>query len=200
MIWLNPIRLPGDLCIIEPLSLSHHDALTETVKEGELWSLWYTTIPKPEAMQIEIKRRLELQAKGLMLPFTIIEKSTQQPVGMTSYLNLDAVNCRLEIGATWLQKSMQRTGINTETKLLLLTHVFEIIHCNAVEFRTNSFNQQSRKAIERLGAKLDGILRNHMVMANGLLRDTCVYSIIANEWPSIKTHLRWLLKNNHHKN
>jgi len=128
-----------------------------------------------------------------MLPFTVIERSTDQVAGMTTYLNIDAPNKRLEIGATWYRKSVQRTGLNTECKYLLLKHAFEELACNAVEFRTHFLNQQSCRAIERLGAKFDGILRAHMVMPNGTIRDTAVYSIIAGEWPTVKANLTWLL-------
>ena len=124
-----------------------------------------------------------------MLPFAIIENASGKSVGMTTYMNIDAANHRLEIGSTWYRKSAQRTGINTECKYLMLGHAFETLDCIAVEFRTHFINHQSRRAIERLGAKLDGVLRAHMVMPNGTIRDTCVYSIVASEWPTIKAHL-----------
>ncbi len=128
-----------------------------------------------------------------MLPFTVIERATGQTVGMTTYMNVDTINRRVEIGSTWYARRVQRTALNTEAKLLLLTHAFDIMGCIAVEFRTHFMNEQSRRAIERLGAKLDGILRNHSVAANGTLRDTCVYSIIASEWPTVRAHLEWQL-------
>ena len=159
------------------------------MKDGELWNLWYTTIPTPDQMQAEIDRRLGLQNQGSMLPFAVIEKSTGKTVGMTTYFNIDATNKRLEIGATWYRKRVQRTALNTECKLMLLTHAFEQLKCIAVEFRTHFFNHQSRAGIERLGAKLDGVLRQHRVSRNGTLRDTCVYSIIDREWPTVKGHL-----------
>ena len=143
-------------------------------------------------MRAEIERRLGLQAKGSMLPFATLD-ATGKLVGMTTYMNVDAVHKRVEIGSTWTARSAQRGPLNTECKLMLLTHAFETLDCIAVEFRTHFFNQQSRAAIERLGAKLDGILRNHQRASNGTLRDTCVYSIIASEWPTVKTHLRWQL-------
>lgn len=193
MTWLKPITLDSAYCTLQPLSHDHHNALIATVQDGELWKLWYTLIPEPQKMSAEIDRRLKLQKDGSMLPFVILHKATDKVVGMTTYLNADQKNCRLKIGGTWLCKSMQRNGINTEAKLLLLTHAFESIQCHAVEFRTHFFNHQSRKGIERLGAKLDGVLRNHMLMPNNTLRDTCVYSIISNEWPNVKNHLNWLL-------
>jgi RimJ/RimL family protein N-acetyltransferase len=162
------------------------------VRDGELWKLWYTAIPSPDTMRAEIARRLDLQAKGTMLPFTSRD-SEGRAVGMTTFMNVDAANHRVEIGSTWTAKSAQRGPFNTECKLLLLTHAFESLGCIAVEFRTHFFNQQSRRAIERLGARLDGVLRNHQRASNGTLRDTCVYSITEAEWPTVKTHLRWQL-------
>jgi N-acetyltransferase len=190
MTWLHPITLQGPLVTLEPLSLDHHDALVEAVQDGELWNLWYTSIPEPSKMRQEIERRLKLQAEGSMLPFAVIDPNGVV-VGMTTYMNVDALNKRVEIGSTWYRKSVQRTGINTQCKLLLLTHAFEELKCIAVEFRTHVFNHQSRRGIERLGAKLDGILRSHQLASNGTLRDTCVYSIIASEWPTVKAHLTW---------
>ena len=197
--WIKPTTLSGLVCTLEPLAESHHDDLVEAVADGELWNLWYTMIPKPREMKDEIMRRLALQEAGDMLPFAIIHNKTGQAIGMTTYLNIDAANRRLEIGATWCRKSMQRTGLNTEAKLLLLSHAFEKLDCIAVEFRTHFCNQQSRRGIERLGAKLDGILRNHIIMPNGTLRDTCVYSILCNEWPTIKTHIQWLIDRSNKK-
>ena len=193
MTWPPPITLRSPLAILEPLSQAHHDAIADAANDGELWQLWYTLIPEPDKVSAEIERRLNLQTKGSMLPFVVVEPSTDRVLGMTTYMNIDAVNKRLEIGSTWYRKSAQRTGVNTQCKLLLLTHAFEDLHCIAVEFRTNFFNQQSRRAIERLGAKLDGILRSHQLAPNGTLRDTCVYSIIAAEWPAVKAHLTWQL-------
>jgi RimJ/RimL family protein N-acetyltransferase len=172
-----------------PLTYSHHDDLVEAVKDGELWSLWYTKIPAPEGVRAEIDRRLDLQRQGSMLAFAVIEQSTQLAVGMTTFMHIDALNRRVEIGSTWYRQRVQRSALNTECKLLLLTHAFERLNCIAVEFRTHFFNMQSRAAIERLGAKLDGILRQHQFASNGTLRDTCVYSILDREWPAVKSHL-----------
>ena len=194
MTWPQPVTLQGTLATLEPLAQSHHDDLLEATRDGELWNLWYTTVPTPEKMQEEIERRLKLQAQGSMLPFTVIDNASRKAVGMTTYMNIDATNKRVEIGSTWYRKSVQRTGINTQCKILLLTHAFETLGCIAVEFRTSFFNHQSRGGIERLGAKLDGILRNHVRMPNGTLRDSCVYSIIAGEWPAVKAHLDWQME------
>jgi RimJ/RimL family protein N-acetyltransferase len=193
MPWPEPITLRGTHAVLEPLSRAHHDDLAEAVKDGELWKLWYTVIPEPEKMQAEIDRRIDLQAKGAMLPFAVRETRTSQVVGMTGYWNVDAPNRRVEIGGTWYRKSLQRTALNTECKLLLLTHAFESLDCICVELRTHFFNHPSRRAIERLGAKLDGVLRSNQIAPNGSIRDTCVYSIIAGEWPTVKGHLAWKL-------
>lgn len=190
MPWPDPISLHGDSVFLEPLTLARHDELVEAVQDGELWNLWYTFIPSPEQMRADIEKRLEQQRKGTMLPFTVVSSETGKAVGMTTYMNIDAEARRVEIGSTWYRKQVQRTALNTECKLMLLTHAFENLNCIAVEFRTHFFNHQSRRAIERLGAKLDGVLRNHRRSSDGTLRDTCVYSIIASEWPTVRSHLR----------
>jgi RimJ/RimL family protein N-acetyltransferase len=192
MPWLEPVSLNGPHARLEPLSPSHRDGLVDAAKDGELWKLWYTSIPAPEKMEAEIARRLGLQAAGSMLPFTVMD-AAGKVAGMTTYMNVDAENRRVEVGSTWYATRVQRTPLNTQCKLLLLTHAFEKLGCIAVEFRTHFFNHQSRRGIERLGAKQDGILRNHMIAANGTLRDTVVYSIIAGEWPTVKAHLTYQL-------
>jgi RimJ/RimL family protein N-acetyltransferase len=192
-VFAPPVTLTGQHVRLVPLSATHHDELVAAVRDGQLWQLWYTAIPTPEGMAAEIQRRLDLQAQGSMCPFAVIDPATGQAVGMTTYMNIDAANRRVEIGSTWYRQSVQRSVLNTEAKRLLLTHAFEQLGCIAVEFRTHFMNHQSRRAIERLGAKLDGVLRCHQVnphpMAAGSLRDTCVYSIVATEWPSVKAHL-----------
>ena len=190
---LQPITLRGQHVELAPLSLDHHDALVTAAQDGELWKLWYTSAPSPETMNAEILRRLALHSTGSMLPFTVIDPHTAQPVGMTTYMNVDAPNRRVEIGSTWYASRVQRSAVNTQCKLLLLSHAFEKLDCIAVEFRTHFFNHQSRRGIERLGAKLDGILRSHQLAPNGTLRDTVVYSIIASEWPTVKAHLDYQL-------
>lgn len=193
MSWPEPVTLRGSHATLEPLTHERRDQLIEAVRDGELWNLWYTFVPSPDRVEAEIERRLAQQRKGTMLPFTIIANATGTAAGMTSYMNIDAETKRLEIGSTWYRNSVQRTATNTECKLMLLTHAFEVLGCVAVEFRTHFINHQSRRAIERLGAKLDGILRNHRLVSDGTLRDTCVYSIIASEWPSIRSHLHYQL-------
>jgi N-acetyltransferase len=192
MPWLEPITLRGTHARLEPLSQDHADGLVEAVNDGELWKHWYTFIPRPEDMRKEVDRRLGLQAAGSMLPFTVFD-AAGAIAGMTTYMNVDAPNLRVEIGSTWYARRVQRSAVNTQCKLLLLTHAFEALDCIAVEFRTHFFNHQSRRGIERLGAKLDGVLRNHQIAANGTLRDTVVYSIIASEWPTVKAHLNYQL-------
>jgi N-acetyltransferase len=191
MVWLDPVSLKGTHARLEP-SQDHCDGLTEAVKDGELWKLWYTSIPSADGMGKEIDRRLGLQKSGAMLPWTVFD-ADGKIAGMTTYMNVDAANRRVEIGSTWYAKRVQRSGVNTQCKLLLLTHAFEKLDCIAVEFRTHFFNHQSRRGIERLGAKQDGILRSHQIAPNGTLRDTVVYSIIASEWPTVKAHLTYQL-------
>ncbi|CRL15209.1 GNAT family N-acetyltransferase [Phaeobacter italicus] len=186
--WASPLSLTGKTVSLVPLSQDHASDLAEAAADGDLHQLWYTTVPAPQDVSAEITRRLTLQDSGSMVPFAILDRSGRA-VGMTTYMNIDAPNRRLEIGSTWYRRSVQRSGINTECKRLMLTHAFETLDAIAVEFRTHRLNRQSRAAIERLGAQLDGILRAHMILANGTLRDTAVYSITAAEWPTIRAHL-----------
>ena len=191
--WPPAVELAGAHARLVPLAREHANGLAEAVRDGELWTLWYTSVPPPERMAGEIERRLGLRERGSMLPFTVLD-AAGRIVGMTTYMNIDAQHRRVEIGSTWTAASAQRTGLNTECKLLLLQHAFEALDCIAVEFRTHRLNTRSRRAIERLGAQLDGILRAHQRTADGSLRDTAVYSIVAAEWPTVRAHLRWLLE------
>jgi RimJ/RimL family protein N-acetyltransferase len=188
-----PLPLTGRYVSLVPLTLEHAPGLAEAARDGELYKLWYTSIPHPDAIDAEIARRISLQEIGIMAPFTVLD-ATGRISGMTTYMNIDQSHRRVEIGSTWYAARVQRTLLNTEAKLLLLTHAFETIGVIAVEFRTHFFNHQSRRAIERLGAKLDGILRNHQRAPNGTLRDTCVYSITEAEWPTVKAHLKYKLE------
>lgn len=192
MAWPDPVELRGAFAALLPLAPEHEAGLAAATRDGELWKLWYTAVPSPEGMAAEIQRRLGLQAAGSMLPFTVFD-AAGRIAGMTTYMNIDAKNRRVEIGSTWTAASAQRSPLNTECKLMLLRHAFETLGCIAVEFRTHRLNTQSRRAIERLGAQLDGILRAHQVTPNGSLRDTAVYSITAPEWPAVKSHLEWQL-------
>lgn len=191
---IAPITLTGKYVVLEPLSHTHHAGLVEAVRDGELWRLWYTGVPAPEEMGAEIDRRLELQDRGSMLPFTarLIDPATGGPgkvIGMTTYMNIDAETPRVEIGSTWNAASAQGSGTNPDSKLLLLRHAFETLGCPAVEFRTHWLNHQSREAIARLGAKQDGVLRSHTRTSDGALRDTVVYSILEHEWPMVRNGL-----------
>jgi RimJ/RimL family protein N-acetyltransferase len=191
--WPEPVLLQGTHAALKPLANEHLDGLVEAVRDGELWQLWYTNIPAPDRMAAEIERRLCLQAQGSMLPFSVFD-AKGRVVGMTTYMNIDATNKRVEIGSTWYARNAQRTPLNTECKRLLLAHAFEQLDCIAVEFRTHRLNTQSRRAIERLGAQLDGVLRCHARSTDGSLRDTAVYSITAAEWPAVNSHLSWQLQ------
>ncbi len=192
--WPEPFSVEGDHVSVVPLTHDHREDLEEAAADGELHRLWYTLVPKSEEVGAEIERRLKLREEGSMLPFSVLDKPDGRAVGMTTYMNIEAANRRLEIGSTWYRQSVQRTPLNTECKLLLLRHAFEELDCIAVDFRTHFLNQQSRRAIERLGAKLDGILRAHMILPNGTVRDTATYSIIASEWPTVEANLNWLLE------
>jgi RimJ/RimL family protein N-acetyltransferase len=194
MAFSAPIKLAGQLVTLEPMTHAHHDALVAAASDGELWKLWYTSVASPEKMHGYIDTALDLQEKGNALPFVLRDNRNGAIVGSTRYMNIDALNRRLEIGSTWHAASAQRSGINREAKLLLLTHAFETLQCIAVEFRTHWMNHPSRAAIAALGAKQDGVLRNHQRLPDGSLRDTVVFSIIESEWPAVKRHLQHQLE------
>ncbi len=193
MPFLQPVALKGQHASLVPLSVGHLAGLQDATRDGELWKLWYTAVPSPEGMAAEIERRLGLQARDSMLPFTVLD-ADGRVTGMTTYMNVDAAHRRVEIGSTWYARRVQRTPLNTACKLMLLTHAFDTLQCIAVEFRTHRLNVQSRRAIERLGAQLDGMLRAHQISPNGALRDTAVYSIVAAEWPAVRAHLQFQLE------
>ncbi|UYY80923.1 GNAT family N-acetyltransferase [Arthrobacter sp. YA7-1] len=193
MTLIAPVTLDGRFVTLEPLSPEHHDGLVDAAKDGELWKLWYTSVPTPEGMAAEIDRRLGLQEQGSMLPFATRLKADGKLIGMTTYMNIDAATPRVEIGSTWNAASAQGSGSNPDSKLLLLGHAFETLGCPAVEFRTHWLNHQSREAIARLGAKQDGVLRNHSRTVDGVLRDTVVFSILEHEWPAVRTGLEFRL-------
>ncbi|WP_036073816.1 GNAT family N-acetyltransferase [Leptospira noguchii] len=189
----EPISLIGNNVELHPLKMKHCEALTKTVLNGELWKLWFTLVPSPEVMKQWIEKALTEEKEKSSLPFVVQSKADGKIIGSTRYMNIEKTDRRLEIGSTWYSKEYQKTFVNTECKFLLLEHAFENLNCIAVEFRTHRLNQNSRRAIERLGANLDGILRNHRTMPNGTLRDTAVYSIISSEWPTIRSHLKFKL-------
>ncbi|MGG4774373.1 GNAT family N-acetyltransferase [Paenalcaligenes sp. Me52] len=187
--WLAPVTLQGTTVTLRPLQPSDRDALLLAASDGELWKLWFTSVPSTESIDAYLNKAFADQASGVALPFAVIDNATGELVGSTRFCNADVVNHRVEIGYTWYAKRCQRTAINTESKLLLLTHAFERCEAIAVEFRTNWHNLASRQAIARLGAKQDGVLRNHQKMPNGGYRDTVVFSILNHEWPSAKQAL-----------
>lgn len=182
--------LQNEAVRLEQLSFDHAADLAEAVQPGELWKIWYTSIPAPGEMAAEIERRLALQQAESIAAWAIIDRTTNKAVGMTTYLNLAAADRRLEIGSTWIGKAVQGTKVNPAAKLLLLGRAFEDLGCIAVEFRTHSHNHQSRAAIARLGAKQDGVLRNHKILPNGTVRDTVVFSVIEGEWNTVKFGLQ----------
>jgi RimJ/RimL family protein N-acetyltransferase len=189
--FIDAVTLTGrKLVVLEPLQREHEDELLAAARDGELWKLWYTSVGSPDAVLDYIDNALAMRENQGAMPFVVRSQLDGKIIGSTRYFNVDAANRRLEIGHTWYSKSVQRSGVNTEAKLVLLEHAFEVLDCIAVEFRTHWFNFDSRAAIARLGAKQDGVLRNHAISPNGTLRDTVVFSIIASEWPTVKAHLR----------
>lgn len=191
-VWTEPVTLQNDHIELIPLASEHVKALIEAATDGALWELGFTTVPRPEAMQAYVETALRLQLEGAALAFCVQDRKSGRVLGSTRYCNLDPSNRRLEIGYTWYRQSSQRSGANTACKQLMLQHAFETLECIAVEFRTHWHNHRSRAAIERLGAKQDGVLRQHRIMADGTFRDTVVFSILDNEWPAVKSHLRGL--------
>ena len=190
MRFIEPVTLRGRVATLEPLAVEHTAALVAAAADGELWRLWYTSVASPERMHDYVAAALDMRERLDAMPFAVRENASGEVVGCTRFFNVDATNRRVEIGATWYARRVQRTSLNTECKLLLLTHAFEVLACIAVEFRTHWFNHQSRAAIARLGAKQDGVLRNHQLMPDGARRDTVVFSIIDGEWPAVRQHLR----------
>jgi len=184
-----PLVLEGEHVRLEPLVPAHADGLREAIADGRLDELWYTIVPRAADLDAWIGAAQALQRAGRALPFAVRRRRDGRLVGSTRYMNVEESQRRLEIGTTWYAGSVQRTALNTECKRLLLAHAFEALGCLAVEFRTHWFNQRSREAIARLGAKQDGVLRNHMRLPDGSLRDTVVFSIIDLEWPAVRRHL-----------
>lgn len=186
---VEPIILDGGFVRLEPLKIEHHSALCEVGLVEELWRLIPTQVDSPEAMMRYIETALDEQGRGVSLPFVTIEKSTNKVVGSTRFGNIDVKNLRAEIGWTWINPQWQRSFVNTEAKLLMLTHAFETWKCIRVELKTDALNEKSRNAILRLGAKQEGIFRQHLICQSGRLRDTVYFSILDNEWESVKGNL-----------
>ncbi len=192
--FLDPVTLQGRYVRLEPLTAAHVEPLCRAAGDGELWKLWYTSVPAQLGMASYVQAALAMHEEERGLPFAVRLLATDEIVGSTRFCNADTRNRRLEIGYTWYAARVQRTAVNSECKWLLLHHAFETLGCIAVEFRTHWFNQSSRAAITRLGAKQDGVLRNHQRLADGSYRDTVVYSIIESEWPAVKRHLSFRLE------
>lgn len=190
--WLTTRTLVGSRVRLEPLSLAHVPVLEEAAAERDLSTLWYTNVPSSAGVRAVVEERMARRDQGSWAPYVIFQAESSRALGMSGYLNIPPEVHRLEIGGTWMRVSAQRTGANVEAKLLLLEEAFEHLRCIAVEFRTHRLNAQSRRAIEALGAQLDGVLRNHFD-AFDRPRDTCIYSITDGEWPTVKRHLQWRL-------
>lgn len=191
---LVPVTLAGRLVRLEPLQPDHHDDLVTAAADGEMWDRWYTTVPRPQQMRAEIDRRLALQDAGTMLPFTAIRVADDAVIGMTTFMDIAPSVPRVEIGSTWNRQSVHGTGTNAESKLLLMTHAFETWQVEAVRYRTHKMNLQSRAAIERLGAELEGLLRADSIDERGVVRDTAQYSVVARTWPMVKANLEHRLR------
>lgn len=183
------LTLEGEQVRLEPLASAHAQGLSEAIQDGELHRLWYTIVPSPEQVPAWIEASLQAQQAGKAVPFAVRRRRDGRIVGSTRYMNIEPTQRRLEIGTTFYAASVQRSGLNTECKRLLLSHAFEALRCIAVEFRTHWFNHRSREAIARLGAKQDGVLRKHQQLADGSFRDTVVFSITDDEWPAVRNHL-----------
>jgi RimJ/RimL family protein N-acetyltransferase len=194
MAFIEPVTLRGLHATLEPLATEHADALGRAAADGEIWRLWYTGVAHPDRMGAYVAAALDMRERLSAMPFVVRENGSGAIVGCTRYFNVDVANRRLEIGHTWYAGRVQRSAVNTECKLLLLTHAFEKLRCIAVEFRTHWFNHASRAAIARLGAKQDAVLRNHQLSPDGSYRDTVVFSIIESEWPAVRQHLRFQLE------
>ncbi|MFZ6640550.1 GNAT family N-acetyltransferase [Undibacterium sp. TC4M20W] len=188
----NAITLKGKHVTLEPLEQHHLADIQAAAADGELWKLFFTSVPSPDNTQNWLNIALDMQQQQKAIPFVVRENATGQIVGATRYCNMDINNKRLEIGYTWYAQRVQRSPVNTECKLLLLGHAFEEFGCIAVEFRTDWFNRRSQAAIERLGAKRDAVLRNHMILPDGRIRDTVVYSILHSEWAGVKKNLQYM--------
>ncbi|MDP5120026.1 MAG: GNAT family N-acetyltransferase [Spirosomaceae bacterium] len=192
--WLSPKTLTGKNIKLAPMKIEHRDALVKAASDGNLWEIWHTSVPSEKSVDSYIKNALTEAAKGEGLPFVVIDLKTEAVIGSTRFCFADTANRRVEIGYTWYAKSYQRTGVNTECKYLLLSYAFEELKAIAVVFSTNWHNHTSRNAIARLGAKQDGVLRNHRVDTDGIIRDTVIFSIIENEWHSVKKNLEFKMK------
>ncbi len=190
---LNNLEIEGNKVKLIPLSESHKKELLIAAADGKLWELWYTSVPSHKSIDVYINEAIQQRQKGTQYPFVVIDKKSNKIIGTTRYYNIEQEHRRLELGYTWYAKSYQRTGINTEVKYLLFTYAFETLNCIAVQLMTNWHNLPSRKAIERLGAKQDGVLRNHKLNTDGTYRDSVVFSITNQDWHGVKKSLKYEL-------
>jgi RimJ/RimL family protein N-acetyltransferase len=193
MLNVQPVTLAQAPVCLVPLGLEHEAGLKEAAADGELWTLRVTSVPEPEQTRAYIEAALAGQAAGHRLPFAVLDSASGRVLGSTSYHDIVPGIDRLEIGWTWYARSVQRSAVNTTAKLLLLTHAFETLGAQLVGWRTDNYNFASQRAIERLGARKDGVLRHHALRRDGTVRDTVMYSLAAGEWPEVKAHLNWLL-------
>lgn len=194
MLDVRPVTLADQRVRLEPLGLEHFEGLLAAAADGELWNLRFTSVPEPEDTRGYIERALQQQAEGSRLPFAVVDAQNGRVLGSTSYHDIVPAIDRLEIGYTWYAASVQRSHVNTSAKLLLLSHAFEALGAQLVGWRTDNFNFASQRAIERLGARRDGVLRHHALRRDGTVRDTVMYSLAAGEWPEVKAHLQWQLR------
>ncbi|MFG6465691.1 GNAT family N-acetyltransferase [Roseateles sp. BYS87W] len=188
-----PTTLQAGPVRLVPLTLEHAPGLEAAAADGELWNLRFTSVPAPGEAAAYVRTALDGQAAGHRLPFAVLDAATGEVLGSTSYHDIVPAVSRLEIGWTWYAQRVQRSAVNTTAKLLLLTHAFDTLGAQLVGWRTDNFNHASQRAIERLGAKRDGVLRHHMMRRDGTVRDTVMYSLTAGEWPEVKAHLNWQL-------
>jgi N-acetyltransferase len=193
MAWVDPVTLSQGGLRLEPLALSHEDGLRQAAADGQLWTLRVTSVPEPENTRAYIDTALTMREAGNRLAFAVIDEASSKVLGCTSYHDILPAEKRLEIGYTWYARSVQRTHVNSTIKLMLITHAFETLHCNVLGWRTDNFNFASQKAIERLGAHKDGIIRGHVLRRDGTIRDTVMYSMRAGEWPEAKAQLLYKL-------
>ena len=191
MITLAPVTLEGHGVRLEPLAVTHVDALVAASSDGKLWDLWFTSVPEPEKMGEYVDTALLGQREGHMHPWVVREIASGRIVGTTRYHDIVAEIDRVEIGYTWYARSVQRTHVNSACKLLLMRHAFDTLGCQVVGLRTDNFNFASQKAIAALGAKRDGVIRHHLQRRDGSVRDSVIFSILAAEWPDVHKHLEW---------
>lgn len=196
MSFVNPITLTGNGIQLVPLALEHELGLRLAAADGELWNLRITSVPRPDETRIYIETALDSRKQGHRFAFAVIDETNGKVLGSTGYHDILPDVKRVEVGYTWYAKSVQRTHVNTTCKLLLLSHAFDTLGCNVVGWRTDNFNFASQRAIERLGARKDGVIRGHCLRRDGTVRDTVMYSLLKGEWPEVREHLKYLLTRN----